>query len=96
MIRTYIVTYDICDPKRLRRVFNTMKSYGDHLQLSVFQCDLNASQVVRMRAALEAIVKRDEDQVLIIDLGSLSGRFRDRIVAIGLPYVHERPDAFIV
>ena len=95
MIKSYIVTYDIADPKRLRRVFNTMKAYGDHLQLSVFQCDLNASQLVLMRSALEDIVRHDEDQVLIIDLGPLGGRFRERILAIGLPYVHERPNAFI-
>ena len=32
---TYIVCYDICDDKRLRQVFKTMRSYGDHLQYSV-------------------------------------------------------------
>jgi len=95
MIKTYIVTYDITDPKRLRRVFKTMKAYGDHLQLSVFQCDLTAIQFVKMRTALEDIVKHDEDQVLIVDLGPLQGRFRDRILSIGLPYFHERPNAFI-
>ena len=96
MIRTYIVTYDISNPKRLRRVFNTMKAYGDHLQLSVFQCDLNGSQLVQMRTALEQIVQRDEDQVLIIDLGPLKGEFQKRMLAIGLPYTHERPHAFIL
>jgi len=27
----YLVTYDICDPKRLRKVYRLMRGYGDHL-----------------------------------------------------------------
>ena len=40
MRRLYLVAYDICDPKRLRKVFKTMRGFGEHLQFSVFQCDL--------------------------------------------------------
>lgn len=36
MRNTYIVSYDIADPKRLRKVSKTMKAWGDHLQYSVF------------------------------------------------------------
>ena len=35
MRNTYIVCYDICEPKRLRDVFKMMCGWGDHLQLSV-------------------------------------------------------------
>ena len=31
MRQTYIVAYDVCDPKRLRKVFRTMRGWGDHL-----------------------------------------------------------------
>lgn len=27
----YIVTYDVCDARRLRRVFRLMRGYGDHI-----------------------------------------------------------------
>jgi CRISPR-associated endonuclease Cas2 len=37
MRRNFIVTYDICDPKRLRKVFKLCKGYGIHLQYSVFE-----------------------------------------------------------
>ncbi|NLE47060.1 MAG: CRISPR-associated endonuclease Cas2 [Sandaracinaceae bacterium] len=30
-MKTYIVTYDISDPKRLRKVFQILRGYGDHL-----------------------------------------------------------------
>ena len=32
MRSTYLVCYDICDDKRLRRVFKVMRDFGDHLQ----------------------------------------------------------------
>ena len=67
MRRHYLVTYDICDAKRLRRVFKTMKGFGAHLQFSVFQCDLPDIDLVRMKAALTEIIDQREDQVLIID-----------------------------
>lgn len=83
MRRLYIVTYDICDPKRLRRVFKTMKGFGEHLQLSVFQCDLPPVDMVKMRAALTDILHHTEDQVLIIDLGPTEGRPIKSIEALG-------------
>jgi CRISPR-associated protein Cas2 len=69
MRRLYLVTYDVCEPRRLRKVFKTMQGFGEHLQLSVFQCDLTAIDRIEMQAALEEIINRDEDKVLIIDLG---------------------------
>jgi CRISPR-associated protein Cas2 len=69
MRRLYLVTYDVCEPRRLRKIFKTMQGFGEHLQLSVFQCDLTAIDRIEMQAALEAVINRDEDKVLIIDLG---------------------------
>jgi CRISPR-associated protein Cas2 len=69
MRRLYLVAYDICEPRRLRKVFKTMQGFGEHLQLSVFQCDLTAIDRIEMQAALEQIINHDEDKVLVIDLG---------------------------
>jgi CRISPR-associated protein Cas2 len=69
MRRLYLVAYDICEPRRLRKVFKTMQGFGEHLQLSVFQCDLTAIDRIEMEAALEQIINHDEDKVLMIDLG---------------------------
>lgn len=64
-----MVTYDICEPRRLRKIFKTMQGFGEHLQLSVFQCDLTAIDRIEMQAALEEIIDHSQDKVLIIDLG---------------------------
>ena len=52
MRTTFLVCYDITDDKRLRRVFKTCKNYGDHLQYSVFECDLNPAEKVELERAL--------------------------------------------
>jgi CRISPR-associated protein Cas2 len=82
----YIVTYDICDPKRLRQVFITMRGFGDHLQYSVFRCDLSNIELIGMLTALEQVINHAEDQVLIINIGPPQGRGAQCIRAIGKPY----------
>ncbi len=70
MRRCYLVCYDIRDPKRLRRVFKTMKGYGEHWQFSIFFCVLKDIDRVRMQTDLETEMNLKDDQVLIVDLGS--------------------------
>ena len=86
MRSSYIVAYDIADPKRLRLVFKTMRAWGDHLQYSVFECQLTRMDLVRLRAELAEIIHHDLDQVLFIDLGPAEGRGDRVISALGKPY----------
>ena len=65
----YVVAYDISDPRRWRRVFKTMKGYGRWLQLSLFHCRLDGGRRVEMAAALDALIDRATDHVVILDLG---------------------------
>lgn len=96
MRRCYLVAYDIADPKRLRRVFKTMKGYGAHLQLSVFQCDLPEVDLVRMKAALTEVIHHKEDQVLIIDLGPTENHPIKQFEALGLGVEVEERRARVV
>lgn len=69
MEHLYIISYDISEPKRWRRVFKCMKGYGEWLQLSVFQCRLSRMRMIRLEAELAEIINQREDHVLILDLG---------------------------
>ena len=69
----YVVVYDIRDDRRWRRVFRTMKGFGDWVQLSVFQCRLSRSRAVDLAARLEAAIAIAEDHVMIIDVGIAEG-----------------------
>lgn len=88
MRNSFIVCYDICDPKRLAKVFKTMRAWGDHLQYSVFECQLSRTDLARLRAKLTEIIHHTEDQVLFVDLGPAEGRGDRVISAIGKPYVN--------
>jgi CRISPR-associated protein Cas2 len=79
----YLVTYDVADPKRLRRVFKVLKGYGTHLQLSVFSCDLTEMTLVMMRAALAEVIDHSEDAVLLVDIGPSDGRGSTSFECIG-------------
>jgi CRISPR-associated protein Cas2 len=65
---SYLVCYDISDPKRLRKVAMTCEDFGYRKQLSVFLCRVSATDFVRLRNRLYEIIKHDEDQVLFIPL----------------------------
>ncbi len=82
----YIVTYDIRSDKRLRRVFRICKDFGIHLQYSVFECDLTASEKIRMESRLREAMNQTEDQILFIDLGPASQRGERTVTALGQTY----------
>ncbi|QDT13607.1 CRISPR-associated endonuclease Cas2 [Stieleria marina] len=86
MRRIYLVTYDICEARRLRQTFKCLRNWGDHLQYSVFECHLTASDLIRLRGQLADIIHHDEDQVLVIDLGAAATRSESLVQAIGKPY----------
>lgn len=87
MRNTYLVCYDICDERRLRRVFRICRNYGNHLQYSIFECDLSPSEKLQLERELSEVIQHDEDQVLFVDLGPVEQRGERVITAIGLPYV---------
>lgn len=78
----YVVTYDIRDPKRWRRVFRLMKGFGQWLQLSVFQCRLSRQRHAELIALLDGVVMRDEDHVILLDLG-LAEDVKPVVVSLG-------------
>ena len=82
----YLVSYDIANAKRLRRVAKTLESYGTRLQFSVFECPLDDTRLAQAKAALAAIINADHDQVLFVSLGPAAGDATLIIEALGLPY----------
>lgn len=78
----YLVTYDIRDDKRWRRIFKLMKGFGDWLQLSVFQCRLSRRRHAELIALLDGMIKHGDDALLVIDLGP-AGKVKPRVVSLG-------------
>ncbi len=78
----YIITYDISDPKRWRRVFRLMKGYGEWLQLSVFQCRMSRKRHAELVALLDGIVHHKDDHILLMDVG-VADKVTPRITSLG-------------
>lgn len=96
MRTTYLVCYDIANDKRLRRVFKTCRNFGDHLQYSVFECDLSAGEKIQLESALSDIIQHDEDQVIFVELGPTEGRGDRVITSLGLPYIKLDAPCYVV
>jgi CRISPR-associated protein Cas2 len=93
--RLYIVTYDISDDRRWRRVFKLMKGYGRWLQLSVFQCRLTARRRAEMARRLEAAIQGRDDHVLILDLGP-ADKVDPRVESLGRSFAPVTRTAIVI
>ena len=58
-----VASYDISDPKRLSKVARAMKSYGERVLKSVFECNLDRSRFVEMKKQIDEIIEPIEDSV---------------------------------
>lgn len=93
--RLIIVTYDIGDAKRWRRVFKCMHGYGEWLQLSVFQCRLSPRRRAELETRLRELVKAGEDHVLLIDVGP-ADRTKLAVASIGKSFTGVERRAIVI
>jgi CRISPR-associated protein Cas2 len=91
----YLVSYDISDPKRLRKVARCLEGFGTRLQYSVFECALDDLRLEKLKAEVQELVNHQEDQVLFVSLGPSSSDATLVIEAMGLPY-HVRSRVTII
>lgn len=55
-----VVSYDIKDDRRRARVHKILKDYGQWMQYSVFECRIEKSAYLRLRARLEDVIDLEE------------------------------------
>lgn len=63
----HLVSYDVREPKRLRRVAKKLEGYGSRVQYSVFRCRLDRESLEKLHWELTQIME-DEDDLLVIPL----------------------------
>lgn len=63
----YLISYDVRDPKRLRKTAKKLLGYGNRLQMSVFRCRLSPTDFERLNWELTEILE-DEDDILMIEI----------------------------
>lgn len=65
-----LITYDITDPKRLRRMHKFLKEFGSNTQKSVFECDIDDNALKSIRRFCREELDLKDDQVRIYKICS--------------------------
>nr|WP_316655114.1 CRISPR-associated endonuclease Cas2 [uncultured Gellertiella sp.] len=70
-----LVTYDVHTldgngPARLRRVAKACRDFGQRVQFSVFEIEVDPAQWVKLKARLEGIINPDLDSLRYYYLGA--------------------------
>lgn len=55
-----VVSYDISNDKRRKKVADILEGYGYRVQYSVFECDLNKKKRAELKRRLQPLVKAKE------------------------------------
>ena len=80
-----LITYDVntettAGRKRLTKIAKICCNYGQRVQHSVFECDLDASQMVIVREQLFSVMNEEKDSIRIYNLGN---KYSSRIEQYG-------------
>jgi len=84
MRNLFLVSYDVCDARRLRKVYKKMHGFGKPAQFSVFLCPLSRTEKFQLLDQLGMLIKHDEDRVMIVDLGPEAGRGTEAVEFLGM------------
>ena len=81
-----LLTYDVstktqAGKKRLNRVAKKCLSYGQRVQNSVFECNIDWSQYLKLQNELKSIINTDEDSLRFYNLGN---NYTEKTLHIGI------------
>lgn len=80
-----LITYDVSTDtdsgkKRLKRVAKTCVRYGQRVQNSVFECNIDFASFLRLKNTLVAIINQKEDSLRFYNLGN---KYENKVEHIG-------------
>ncbi|QGJ71777.1 CRISPR-associated endoribonuclease Cas2 [Planctomycetales bacterium 10988] len=61
----HLITYDVRDPKRLRKVARALEGYGTRIQYSVFRCRLDPRAMEKLHWELNKLMEAEDDLLVI-------------------------------
>ena len=80
-----LITYDVntetaAGRSRLRKVAKQCTNYGQRVQNSVFECNMDAAKCRQVKAILEEIIYKDKDSLRFYYLGD---NYKNKVEHIG-------------
>ena len=93
-----LITYDVSTKdaagrKRLRKVARECVNFGQRVQNSVFECILDASQLLKLKDKLLSIMNEDEDSIRFYNIGN---KYQTKIEHFGVKESYEAEGVLIV
>ena len=88
-----VVSHNVPDDRRRTRLAHALQDFGRRVQLSVFECLLNADQEQRLRSRLVRLMDPEEDNVRIYRLCETC---RLKIEVQGKGALTEDPDVYVL
>lgn len=81
-----LITYDVntetaAGRSRLRKVAKQCVNYGQRVQNSVFECNMDAAKFRQVKAILEDIIDKDKDSLRFYYLGD---NYKNKVEHIGV------------
>ncbi len=92
-----LITYDVdttsaAGRKRLRRVAKLCVDYGQRVQNSVFECDMDAATAQFVKAKLRDIIDPETDSLRFYNLGN---KYQKRVEHVGAKPGYD-PDGVLI
>lgn len=92
-----LITYDVQTSsaggaKRLRKVAKVCQNYGQRVQHSVFECNVDATQLTALKIELENLIDREKDSLRIYQLGN---NYKKKVEHIGVKPTLDLDDPLI-
>ncbi len=89
----YSICYDIRDDHRRLQVAKVLKDYGERVQYSVFEANLSAEELDRLKGRLIPLLNRKEDSLRLYPLCSAC---LARVEIPGSGVITQDPDIIII
>ena len=93
-----LITYDVntqtsAGRKRLRPVAKQCVNYGQRVQNSVFECIVDSSQSLQLKAKLEALIDPEVDSLRFYHLGN---HYSGKVIHVGAKKGYEAEGVLLV
>lgn len=92
-----LITYDVAisssnGPKRLRQISKQCVNYGQRVQNSVFECNIDNATFIMLRKKLLDIMNKEEDSIRFYILGN---NFKGKIEHYGIKESYD-PEGLLI
>lgn len=89
----WVISYDVPNDKRRRQVAKLLEGYGERVQYSVFECDLDDIKTSRLEVQLLGEIDEKEDDIRFYPLNRAD---IERVRMLGKAELRRKRDHHIV